>query len=374
MTEAAHGADDAPDLETVLEELRALRAETETLRAKTDRLETRVADLESELADRDRTIASLEATVDALETTLCERLDEHDDRLSTHADRLEDHDAQLEDHHDHLTTHDTRLESHDTHLETLRRETDRLDALAEATRNRTGANKARLEELQTRELEKGAHLRESNVDVHEIEVPGDRLERVTKSDGERYLRVPAHDDPLERTQDVALAHGDLLPVQQLARLDEDLRRSSTDALPTRLAAKLWEARADPAVDDDPWKNGCKSIREYVTAGDLKHWIRRQEPGTSDAYAKKLVSRTIDAILELSKNRLAVRKRTQRKNGLEYTERRLILPADAEIPGETNRSTSSGTRADSSTPPTDSSSSARSNDGDAPDPETADVLG
>ncbi len=42
---------------------------------------------------------------------------------------------------------------------------------------------------------------------------------------------------------------------------------------------------------------------------------------------------IDAILDLSKHRVAVRKRQERKNGLEYTERRLVLPEDAEIPGE-----------------------------------------
>ncbi|THE63252.1 hypothetical protein D8Y22_18995 [Salinadaptatus halalkaliphilus] len=343
MTETdADAAPDAPEaaaadpsLETVLEELRTLRAETE-------RLDTRVTDLEDELADRTETVDTLEA-------------------------RIADLESQLQD-------SDRRLESCES-------ETERLDALTEATRNRTGATKARLEELQARELEKGAHLRASNVDVHEVDVPGDRLERVTKSDGERYVRLPNDDDPLERETTVALAHADLLPIQQLARLDADLRRSSTDALPTRLAARLWEARADPAVDDDPWTEGCKSVREYVTAGDLKHWIRRQEPGTSDAYAKKLVSRTIDAILELSNHRLAVRKRTQRKNGLEYTERRLLLPADAEIPGETTASSStpsdsSSKPSASSGTPSDSSSSDRSNDRepDAPDPETADVLG
>ena len=42
-----------------------------------------------------------------------------------------------------------------------------------------------------------------------------------------------------------------------------------------------------------------------------------------------------ALLDLSKNRLAIRKKTERTNGLEYTERRVILPADAEIPGETS---------------------------------------
>ena len=39
------------------------------------------------------------------------------------------------------------------------------------------------------------------------------------------------------------------------------------------------------------------------------------------------------MLDLSKHRLAVRKQTERKNGLEYTERRLVLPDDVEVPGE-----------------------------------------
>ncbi|MFP9062515.1 hypothetical protein ACLI4R_18610 [Natrialbaceae archaeon A-chndr2] len=43
------------------------------------------------------------------------------------------------------------------------------------------------------------------------------------------------------------------------------------------------------------------------------------------------------ILDLSNNRVAIRKHTERKNGLEYTERRLIIPTDAEIPGETGGS-------------------------------------
>ena len=47
---------------------------------------------------------------------------------------------------------------------------------------------------------------------------------------------------------------------------------------------------------------------------------------------------IDPLLDLSKNRLAIRKRTERKNGLEYTERRIVLPADVDIPGETTGST------------------------------------
>ena len=58
-----------------------------------------------------------------------------------------------------------------------------------------------------------------------------------------------------RPHNVALAHGDLLPIQQLAKLDEDMLRSTTSALPTRLAAKLWNARVDPNGGDNPRKRG-----------------------------------------------------------------------------------------------------------------------
>jgi len=117
-------------------------------------------------------------------------------------------------------------------------------------------------------------------------------------------------------------------------MDEDMLRATTSSLPSRLAATLWKARVDPTVGDNPWRKGSTSVREYVTAGDLKHWIRRQETGVSDEYAKKLVSRTIDALLDLSKSRLAIKKKSQRKNGLEYTERRVLLMTGVDIPGET----------------------------------------
>ncbi|MDG5820250.1 hypothetical protein [Natronococcus sp. A-GB7] len=295
-----HAATDQPTLETVLAELRELRADNDRLADRVTELEEHVDDLETE---RDR---------------LTERLERHESTLNEQQSTLETHDLTLE-----------RLETTTDELETT---TDNVKALTEATRNRTGANKTRIEELQARELEKGAHLRDSNVDEHDLDLEDDYLERLTKSDGHAYFRLPDSDDPLDRT-DTTLAHGDLLPIQQLARLDEDMRRSTTNSLPTRLAAKLWTARTDSTVGDDPWETGCKTVREYVTAGDLKHWIRRQEDGVSDSYAKKLVSRTIDAVLELSKHRLAVHRKSQRKNGLSYTERRVVLPTDADIPGE-----------------------------------------
>lgn len=46
---------------------------------------------------------------------------------------------------------------------------------------------------------------------------------------------------------VSLVYGALLLIQRLARLDEEMCRSATSTLPTRLAAKLWQARTDPGT-------------------------------------------------------------------------------------------------------------------------------
>ncbi|TYT61722.1 hypothetical protein [Natrialba swarupiae] len=271
------------------------------------------------LADR---LEALEQRIGDLEQAV-ERKDERIADLETQLDRKDERIADLE----------RRLDQHDEHLDETEKACERLERATAAALNKASANKERVTELQSRELEKGAHLREETVDEHDVEVPDGRLERLTKDDGETYFRLPESADPLDRGN-VSLAYGDLLPIQQLARMHDEMRRAAANTVPTRLAAKLWQARVDDSVGDNPWENGCREIAEYVKASDLKHWIRRQETGISESYAKKLVSRVIDAMLDLSKHRLAVRKRTERKNGLKYTERRLILPADAEIPGET----------------------------------------
>ncbi len=258
---------------------------------------------------------SLESLAEELET-----LYEQNERL---VDRIDT----LEDEIDTLRTENHQLQNRVDELES---EITQNSAAVDAAHKRSGANKERLEELQARELEKGAHLLETNVDSHEIDVDGDHLEKIQKDDDRLYYRLPDSDDPLQRGS-VSLAHGDLLPIQQLARMDDEMLRSTTNALPSRLAAKLWKARTDPTTGDDPWQSGCKNVREYVKASDLKHWIRRQEHGINDTYAKKLVSRTIDALLDLTKNRLAIRRKRERKNGLEYTERRILLTADTEVP-------------------------------------------
>lgn len=55
------------------------------------------------------------------------------------------------------------------------------------------------------------------------------------------------------------------------------------------------------------------------------------------YATKLARRTIDALLDLAKHRLYDELRSWRADGLQYKERRVVLPSDAEIPGETSPS-------------------------------------
>jgi len=249
-----------------------------------------------------------------------------EDELSRKDDRIGHLEAELEEAH-------TETKDLEARLEDLEHSQTPIEARLDAHEKKLNANKDRVGELQARELEKGAHLLEDHVDEGEIDVVDGRLERIQKDDGQRYFRLPESDDPLERGGDVSLSYGDLLPLQQLAKMDEDMLRATTSALPSRLATKLWKARTDSGVGDNPWRKGSASVREYVTAGDMKHWIRRQEKGISDDYAKKLVSRMIDALLDLSKSRLAVKKRTQRKNGLEYTERRVLLMDDVDIPGE-----------------------------------------
>ncbi|UHQ96349.1 hypothetical protein [Natrinema halophilum] len=261
------------------------------------------------------------------------------DHLQQLEARIDDLESENESLRETVTEQSDQIEAQQEQIETLEEENTRLEAVTQAALKKADANKDRIAELQTRELEKGAHLLADHVDPDSLADGVDRLERFTKED-DTYMRIPDSDDPLDRGGSVTLSHGDLLPIQQLAQMDDDMLRSATNSLPSRLAAKLWKARTDPSVGDDPWQEGCKGVREYVKASDMKHWIRRQETGVSDAYAKKLVSRTIDALLELSKNRLAIRKQTERKNGLPYTERRVLLKSDASIPGETAESADS----------------------------------
>lgn len=253
--------------------------------------------------------------VEQLVEQLAERVDELEGELQEEREERRELQEENEDLRDRVDELEEQTEQHDGRLE--------------AIGTKAESNLGRIRELQSRELEKGAHLREENVYVPEIDVSAGQLERFEKSEG-THIRVPNGDDPLDRGGKTQLATADLLPIQQLARLDDEILASKQR--PRELAARVWRTRDHG--DLGPWKSGSGSIRHYLDAGALKSWIRGREDGISDAYANKLVSRVIDQLVELSQNRLGVNRRSRRTDGLAYRERRVVLTTAADVPGET----------------------------------------
>ncbi len=224
-----------------------------------------------------------------------------------------------------------RVEKLETDIDDLGDEQDRKHARFDAA---TDLNDNRLNELMARELEKGAHLPEEIVIEFDLPIKEGRLEKISKEDGETYLRMPESEDPVGRGGATTLAHGDLLPIQQLAQMDDDMLDRTAKTKGDYLAAKLWQAR-DSEVDN-PWKNGCKGVQEYIDASEMKHWIRRElgRGAVDDAYAKKLVSRTIGAMKDLTKDRIVISKTKSGRSGVTSKERRVKIMDEVEIPGET----------------------------------------
>jgi len=196
---------------------------------------------------------------------------------------------------------------------------------------------SKIEELQSRELEKGAHLLVENIDPDMIAVPEGRLEKITKADGAQYYRIPGADDLVVGTSgEVTTAVEDLLPIQQLARLDEDMIRAHVSSTPQRLAIALWQDReaGNVGTSMSPWRKGDgATVSEWVAASEVRSWIRSREEGISKESGKKLAQRTMESLHELSKHRLVKRQRNQRKNGLKYRETVVELRTDVELPGE-----------------------------------------
>lgn len=256
----------------------------------------------------------------------------------------------VEDLRERVNEQDERIDEIEDERDELRGRVDELenqlrktDSQTAAAMNKAGSNKDRILELQdcilelqARELEKGAHLEWDHIDKAEINVAGDHLERFT-SDGQEWARLPGETDPLERSGETALANADLLPIQQLATMDDDMLANATSKRPDYIAARVWEERGRHSPNS-LWQKGSGPVREYLDASDLRLWIKhkmeRSDEDMSDDYAKQLVSRTLERIQKLAKDRLYTEKRSHRKDGLKYKERRLILPTDSEIPGET----------------------------------------
>jgi hypothetical protein len=172
---------------------------------KTDQLKTdheRIAELERTVTELQQENAALRERVAELEAN------------------VDDHDEQLQDHNDWI---------------------EMVDTFADALSNRVDSTIDRIAELQAHELEKGAHLDWENVDGIEdrIVVNGSRVERFIDKEGQQWARLPGEANPLNRSEPTQLAIGDLLLIRQLARMDDDMLRSSTPSLPAQLAAKVW---------------------------------------------------------------------------------------------------------------------------------------
>ena len=204
-----------------------------------------------------------------------------------------------------------------------------------ALARKTQSSGERIDELQAREFEKGAHLLAENVDEDRITVEGSKLERITKDDGKTYFRLPGEEDALGRSGAVAHSTADLLPIQRLARYDDEMLASVTNRKPDELAGKAWRERAE-AGRYSLWSKGSGEIRAYLNASDLAEWIRLKESGVSKKYSQELARRTMDAMHELSKNRLGKIKRQRSKDGLSYQETRLVLKADVDLPDEVSK--------------------------------------
>lgn len=261
------------------------------------------------------------------DSTASNHLATTDQALEDVYDRL----AELTDRVDEL---ETQVAQKDERIDDLETTVTEQDAILSALRKKTGNTREMVRELQERELEKNAHLRWENVYPHkeELEISADRFEKFTKDDGTAYARIPGGEDPLNRGGEPALTPGDLLPVQQLARMDDDMLHSAASSKPVRLAAEVW--RDHEQKRSTLWNQGCNGVREYVDAGELAQWLRHNEPGVNKEYSQKLAGRTIDALLDLTKGRLYVKQKNRRKDGLSYKERRVVLPDQSEIPGET----------------------------------------
>lgn len=195
----------------------------------------------------------------------------------------------------------------------------------------------RVVELQERELQKDAHLSVENLDEHEMsDETAERAGKVTKDDGDTYwyLGEEPGSDPTEANEaakaDPRLSTADLLPVQQLASMDDETLDRHAGTVADYWAAQLWAERGE---QDSLWKEGSGSVREYLDASDVATRIYVDSDGISRDSAREYARRAFRSLVELSANRTYTKKASKRADGLDYKETRLVLPSDAEIPGE-----------------------------------------
>lgn len=139
--------------------------------------------------------------------------------VQTLTHRIDDLEAEVTKKDEHITELRADLEQKDTQIEELEdRVADLANTVDEAKAHRTAITRKtqawgeRIDELQAREFEKGAHLLAENVEEDRISVMGSKLERITKDDGKTYFRLPGEEDALGRGGAVAHSTVDLLPI------------------------------------------------------------------------------------------------------------------------------------------------------------------
>ncbi len=271
-------------------------------------------------------------TMPSLET-LCDRIEELEQTVAAQQHRIESLDCKVDELETELEAEREARQTAEARCAEVAETIDReVSARLEALSRKTEATREQVVELQSRSLEKGGHLLAANVDPDRIDVHGHQLEQITKDDDNEYFRLPGEEDPLDRGGAVVHSTADLLPLQRLARFDDEMLASTTNRKPDELAAKAWRERDNPGRYK-LWSNGGANVRTYMTAPDLADWIRQEEAGVSKKYSQELARRTIDAMIELARGKLGKTKRKRRTDGLTYHETRVVLHQGTELPGE-----------------------------------------
>ncbi|WP_227377593.1 hypothetical protein [Haladaptatus halobius] len=226
------------------------------------------------------TVSGASSTLDGDELSVSDLAD----HIQTLADRIDDLEAKVAEKDERITDlrvdleqKDSQIEELEDHVENIANTADEAKAHRTAIARKTQACDERIDELQAHEFEKGAHLLAENVEEDRLTVAGNRLKRITKDDGKTYFRLPGEEDAFGRGGVVAHSTADLLPIQRLARYDDEMLTSVTNRKPDELAAKVWCERDDTSRYS-LWSNGSGEIRAFLDASDLAEWIRLKESG------------------------------------------------------------------------------------------------
>ncbi|WP_227356020.1 hypothetical protein [Haladaptatus salinisoli] len=104
--------------------------------------------------------------------------------LAKHVESLTD---RVDDLEQEVAEKDERINELEGQVADLSNKADEAEAHRSAIVRQTQVRDERIDELQAREFEKGAHLLAENVDEDRIFVEGNKLERITKDDGNTYF-------------------------------------------------------------------------------------------------------------------------------------------------------------------------------------------